>query len=353
MEARAIAGRPFLQRLPLEEAVGRRAAHDMTQIIPGRSKGPAFKRGQEITAGDVQRLRQMGRREIFVESEDRPGPEWIHEDEAALAFARAMAGQGVVFSEPPSEGKVNFIADRDGLLMVDAARLKKFNMIDGVMCAARQSFSVVAEGKNIAGTRAIPLYLPRPDFEKAVEVLTGEPLLQVLPLRWARVGVLISGTEVFQGLIDDKFLPIIQNKVEKLGSEVAAHVIVADEREAIDRGVKELLEAGIDLLITTAGLSVDPDDVTKLGLVDAGATDMLYGAPILPGAMTLLARIGDVQVMGVPACALYFKTTSLDLLLPRLLANLTVTRDDLAHLGHGAFCLDCRECTFPKCPFGK
>ncbi|MDD5643396.1 MAG: trehalose-binding protein, partial [Syntrophales bacterium] len=100
--------------------------------------------------------------------------------------------------------------------------------------------------------------------------------------------------------------------------------------------------------------SVDPDDVTRQGLVDAGATDMLYGAPIIPGAMTLLARIGPVQVMGVPACALYFKTTSLDLLLPRLLAGLDITRRDLARMGHGAFCRNCKTCTFPqKCPFGK
>ena len=119
--------------------------------------------------------------------------------------------------------------------------------------------------------------------------------------------------------------PIIQAKVEQLGSRVLGVVIAPDEREAIRQGVKDLLAKGIDLLVTTAGLSVDPDDVTRQGLMDAGATDLLYGAPILPGAMTLLARIGDVQVMGVPACALHFKHTSFDLLLPRLLAGLTIT----------------------------
>jgi formylmethanofuran dehydrogenase subunit E len=98
---------------------------------------------------------------------------------------------------------------------------------------------------------------------------------------------------------------------------------------------------------------VDPDDVTRKGILDAGAEDLLYGAPILPGAMTLLARIGDVHLMGIPACALYFKTTSLDLLLPRLLAGLTITRHDLAQMANGALCLECKACTFPKCPFGK
>jgi len=167
------------------------------------------------------------------------------------------------------------------------------------------------------------------------------------------VGILVTGTEVFNGLVEDKFIPIISNKAQKYGCKVVKGLILPDDRQAISRGVRELLDAGADLLITTAGLSVDPDDVTRQALADAGAKDMLYGTPILPGAMTLLTHIDGVQVIGVPACALYFKTTSLDLLLPRLLAGLDITRRDLARLGHGSFCLACKTCTFPKCPFGK
>jgi formylmethanofuran dehydrogenase subunit E len=222
------------------------------------------------------------------------------------------------------------------------------------MCACRHGHTVVSRGRLLAGTRAIPLYLPRADFEKALAVPRDGPLLRVLPMRQPRVGLLVTGTEVFMGLVEDKFIPIITTKVEKLGGSVFKSLIVPDDRRAIGAGVRELLDCGIDLLVTTAGLSVDPDDVTRQALLDAGATDILYGAPILPGAMTLLARIGAVQVIGVPACALYFKTTSFDLLLPRLLAGLNLTRRDLARLAHGAFCLDCKVCTFPqKCPFGK
>jgi len=343
---------PF-RTVPVEQAVGQRALHDMTLIIPGESKGPAFKRGHTITAGDVCRLQQMGRQNIYVEEESQFGPELVHEDEAALAFGRAMAGEGVGFTETPTEGKVNFTAKLDGLLAVDEKRLEMFNLVPGVMCATRQGFSMVNNGTSLAGSRAIPLFLPRLDFNKAMAVLSDGPLLSVLPLRQARVGILVTGTEVFQGLIKDRFIPIISDKVEKLGSQVANSLVVPDDRAAISDGVKELLDAGADLLITTAGLSVDPDDVTRQGLIDAGTTDMLYGAPILPGAMTLLARIGNAQVIGVPACALYFKTTSLDLFLPRMLAGIEITRHDLARLGNGAFCLECKACTFPKCPFGK
>jgi formylmethanofuran dehydrogenase subunit E len=345
---------PALKRLPAAETVGRRALHDMTMIVPGVSKGPAFEKGQVIGAGDLCRLQHMGRQHVYVLEDNQVGPEWVHEDEAALAFARALAGEGVTFTEPPREGKVNLLAGQDGLLVVDEARLEIFNLVPGVMCACRRGYSVLSQGRMLGATRAIPLYLPRADFEKALAVLRDGPLFRVLPLRRPQVGVLITGTEVFMGLVEDRFVPIITTKVEKFGGRIKKSLIVPDDRRAISEGVKELLNCGVDLLVTTAGLSVDPDDMTRQGLVDAGATDLLYGAPIIPGAMTLLARIGSVRVMGVPACALYFKTTSFDLLLPRLLAGLEITRRDLARMGHGAFCLDCKLCTFPqKCPFGK
>jgi formylmethanofuran dehydrogenase subunit E len=345
---------PPLRLLPVELAVGRRALHDMTAIVPGVSKGPAFDKGQVIGVGDLCRLQQMGRRHLYIIEENQVGPEWVHEDEAALAFARAMAGEGVSFSDPPREGKVNLLARREGILVVDEPRLESFNLVPGVMCACRHGFSVLAQGRILGSTRAIPLFLPRRDFEKAMALLSDGPLFRVLPLRQPRVGILVTGTEVFMGLVEDKFVPIISTKVEQFGGQVQKSLIVPDDRRAIGEGVTELLNCGVDLLVTTAGLSVDPDDVTRQGLVDAGATDILYGAPILPGAMTLLAQIGPVQVMGVPACALYFKTTSFDLLLPRLLAGLAITRHDLARLANGAFCLDCKVCTFPqKCPFGK
>lgn len=341
-----------LKAIPSEHAVGKRAMHDMTLIIPGESKGPAFTHGQRITVGDLCRLQQMGRQMVYVQEENEITPEWVHEDTAALAFARAMAGEGIAFEEPPHEGKINLVADRDGLLVVRKQRLEQFNMVPGVMCASRRTFSVVDRGRPIAATRAIPLLLPRADFEKALSVLQEGPFFEVRPMRKAQAGILVTGSEVFQGLVEDKFVPIITSKLEKHGCKVLKSFIVPDDRSAIKDAVTQLVESGADLVITTAGLSVDPDDVTRQGLLDAGATHLLYGAPILPGAMTLLARIGGVQVMGVPACALYFKTTGFDLLLPRMLANLDITRRDLAQLGHGAFCLGCKTCTFPKCPFG-
>ncbi|MFW6055447.1 MAG: FmdE family protein, partial [Thermodesulfobacteriota bacterium] len=341
------------QSVPVEEAVGKHALHDMTRIIAGESKEPAFSAGQQIQAGDLCRLQQMGRTSVYVQEESKTTQDLVHENEAALAFAQQMAGPGVTCRTPAREGKIDFQAEIDGLFCLDAGRLEQFNLVPDVMCATRQNHVFVEQGKILAGCRAIPLYLPRRDLDAALQVLGDTPLFEVRPLRKAAIGVLVTGTEVFQGLIEDKFIPVITAKAEMFGSEIVDSAIVPDDRRAIARSVKSLLDTGAELIITTAGLSVDPDDVTRQGLLDAGLTDMLYGAPILPGAMTLLGSIGTAKVIGVPACALFYKTTSLDLFLPRLLADVAITRQDLARMAEGGLCLNCKVCTFPKCPFGK
>jgi formylmethanofuran dehydrogenase subunit E len=338
--------------VPVEQAVGLRAAHDMTGIEPGRSKGPLFRRGQEIQAGDLCRLHKIGRKNLYV-FEPVPGEDWVHEDEAAKAFARAMAGDGVLPAGPPREGKVELAAAREGLFLADAEALARFNMVPDVMAACRKSGGRVSKGSGVAGTRAIPLHISRENFDRAMGVLSDGPLFRVLPMRKARAGVLITGDEVFYGRIEDRFEEVIRGKVLEAGSEVVAVEVVPDERERVAEGARRLLDEGCDLIITTAGLSVDPDDVTRMGLADAGLSDVVYGAPLLPGAMTLLGRLGNADVIGVPACALFFKTTSLDVVLPRVLAGVETTRRDLAGLGHGGYCLGCKVCTWPKCSFGN
>jgi formylmethanofuran dehydrogenase subunit E len=344
---------PKLRAVPLAAAAGRRALHDMTRIVPGTSKAVAVTAGADITAGDVCRLQTMGRNNVYVEDLSEPAGEFVHENEAALAFAEAMCGPGLVPSGPPREGKVELVAVSGGLFTVDRERLTAFNMIEGVMCASRQSHLVVEADKAVAGCRAIPLYLPRRVFEAAMHVLAEGPLFVIRPLRRARVGVLVTGTEIYSGLIEDKFEPVVRSKAKALGSAVVACRKVPDDRAAVAAAVAELLAAGADLIVTTAGLSVDPDDVTRLGLDDAGLCDAVHGMPVLPGAMALVGRVGGADVIGVPACALFHKTTSFDLLLPRVLSGMKLTRRDMAGLAEGSMCLSCRACTYPKCPFGK
>ncbi len=344
---------PDLVAIPVEQAVGKRALHDMTRIVPGKSKGPEFSAGQVIGAGDLCRLQKMGRSSVYVDDADVDTEQWVHENDAVLAFAERIAGPGVYYKTPPSEGKINFSADMDGLLTIDIARLQGFNLVPNVMCAARQNNIMVQKGKPFAACRAIPLYLAQEHFRQAMAALESGHLFEILPLSPARVGILVTGTEVYRGLIEDKFQPVIRSKVENLNCTVVASTIVEDDADRIAENVRHMVGKGADLIVTTAGLSVDPDDKTRKGLIQAGLTGALYGAPVLPGAMTLVGKIGPARIIGVPACALFHKTTSFDLLLPRILAGQEITRMDLAQMAEGGYCLNCNVCTFPKCPFGK
>ncbi|MBO4368488.1 MAG: trehalose-binding protein [Desulfovibrio sp.] len=345
--------------LPVEEAVGKQCAHDMTKIVPGQFKGPEFKEGQRITVGDICRLQQMGRFRVAVKNEETSSKDDapLHENDVAVAFAKRMAGQGVRYKLPPNEGKIDFIAEYDGLLSVDVERLYRFNLVPEVMCASRQDGLLISRDSRFAGTRAIPLYLERSYFTKALEILGQEPLFSVLPLRKAKVGILVTGTEVFQGLIEDKFIPIITAKVTNLHCTVVAQTIVPDEKEALHNALRAMKDAGCDLIITTGGLSVDPDDVTRQALIESGLTDIVHGIPLLPGTMSVTGQIHEnghsIQVLGVPACALYFKTTAFDILLPRLLAGRRITRAEVARMGEGGYCMGCQNCTWPKCWFAK
>ncbi len=378
---------PSFRVLPAEEAVGKTVLHDMTRIVPGESKGAEFQAGQTVTAGDVCRLQHMGRFSLAVAEGEDPG-DFIHENEGAEAFARRMAGQGIDFDLPPREGKIGFRATSDGLFSLDSKRLAAFNMLAEVMCATRQDATAVRQGSQLAATRVIPLYIDKSRFAEALALL-HKPLFSVLPFRKARVGILVTGTEVFKGLIEDRFVPVITAKVEGCACSVVKSVIAPDDKDMIRAGVEEIRAAGADLLVTTGGLSVDPDDVTRAALLDAGLTDVLHGAPVLPGSMSLVGRLpaigaaagdaasetrkpasravnglpefdraeqpgpGEMQVVGVPACALYFKTTLFDALLPRLLAGRRITRPELAAMGEGGFCMNCKVCAWPKCFFMK
>ncbi|MDR1945663.1 MAG: FmdE family protein [Desulfovibrio sp.] len=345
--------------LPVEEAVGKNVLHDMIAVVPGVFKSAAFKAGQRIAGEDVPRLRSMGRFRVAVESGNLPAAGMIHENDAAAGLAERMAGANVVRAVAPVMGRADFTAGIRGLFSVDVRRLAALNMLDDVKTVTRQDGTVLDENTHIAAVRVIPLHMTQNAYGEALALLDA-PLFSVLPLRRAKTGILVTGTELVSGLAEDKFIPFISAKVAQYACDIVASRIVADDMNLITRAVDEIRGTGADLLVVTGGLSVDPDDVTLAALLNAGLVDMVYGAPVLPGSMTLVGNIGDkgagdvhMQVIGVPAGALYHKTTLFDALLPRLLAGRAVTRQETARMGEGGLCMNCRICTWPKCFFMK
>jgi len=362
--------------IPVEKAIGTILAHDITEIRQGEFKGRAFRKGQVIRPDDVCHLQRLGKENLFVlEIAD----DELHEDDAAYAIAEALMGEGVGIKGAPREGKITLIADRDGLLSVNREALLQFNMLGDVMCATLHDRTVVKKGQEIAGTRAIPLVVKKDLVNKAVQIAQngqsaagrGRRILEVRELRKPRAGVVITGNEVYHGRIKDVFAPIITEKIKSIGGEIVGIYYAPDDESFIESRLRELMKAGADLLITTGGMSVDPDDVTRFAIRKLGATDITYGSAVLPGAMFLVAYIEKgvensgvserpipnhqplIPILGIPACGMYHKTTVFDLMLPRVLAGERIGRKELAELGHGGLCMSCEVCRYPVCPFGK
>ncbi len=341
----------MIKTIRLEEAVGTQLAHDITEIRPGEFKGPAFRQGHTVCEEDLCRLQRLGKNHLYVI--DLAADE-IHENEAAAILAGALAGEGIVWEDNPREGKINMHAAWDGLLRVNVQALAAFNLVEEVMCATLHNHTLVQKGDLVGGTRALPLIMKRAAIERAAAIARQRgAVLAVRPLARAKVGLIITGNEVYHGLIQDRFAPILTEKVERLGSEVAGLAFAPDDAETIARAIGSHLDGGCELLLLSGGMSVDPDDVTRQGIRLAGATEMHYGAAVLPGAMFLVAYLGQVPLLGVPACCLHHRTTVLDLVLPRILSGERVGKMELALLGHGGLCRDCPECSYPRCSFGK
>ena len=341
----------MLKKIKLKDAVGTKLAHDITEIRPGEFKGPAFRKGHTVCNDDLCHLQKLGKNHLYAIdlAEDE-----IHEDQAAALLAAALAGDGIEWQDEPREGKIKLVAARDGLFSVDTASLAAFNMVDEVMCATLHNHTMVKKGELVAATRAIPLIMKRSPVERAAAIARQNgATLSVKAMRKAKVGLIITGSEVYHGLIEDRFAPVLSNKVSDLGCKVAETVFAPDDAEIISNAIQKHLDRGCNLLMLSGGMSVDPDDVTRQAIRMAGAVEMHYGSAVLPGAMFLVAYINDIPLLGVPACGLYHRITVLDLVLPRILAGEKIGKAELAFLGHGGLCKDCEECVYPHCPFGK
>ncbi len=338
-----------MKEVAVEKAVGTVLAHDLTQIIPGQYKGPKFKKGHVITESDIPLLLSMGKKHLFVLEKDDTD---VHENDAAQRIASKAAGSGIKLT-PPSEGKIELIADTDGLFKIDKDRLYQLVAQDEIMLASIHDNIVVRKGEKLAGTRIIPLFVAEEIMQKAETILAGGPIFEIVPLKQMKVGIVTTGSEVYSGLIEDAFGPVLVKKFSALGSEVKQQLFADDDEEMIADCIRQLVDAGMDIIGITGGMSVDPDDRTPSGIRRAGGDVVSYGAPVLPGAMFMLSYIGDVPVVGLPGCVMYSRTSIFDLIGPRLLAGERVSKADINQLAVGGLCLNCETCTYPVCGFGK
>jgi hypothetical protein len=338
-----------VKAVPVQEAVGKVLLHDITQILPDLFKGPRFKKGHIITQADVEALLDLGKQHIYVAGLNGE----IHENEAALRIARAALGNGISLSDP-KEGKVGFKALKQGLLKINVMGLEQLNSVPDVIFASLHTGQMVTKGQELAGTRVIPLTIDENRIIEAEDICGRYfPLIDIRPFAKLDVGLIVTGSEVYHGRIKDGFGPVVEKKFEALGSRILKKTIVSDDLTMTVDAIKTMLDEGAGMIALTGGMSVDPDDLTPAAIRAAGGQIVSYGAPVLPGAMFMLAYINEIPVIGLPGCVMYHRASIFDLVVPRLLAGESVTKADIIRMGHGGFCSSCGTCRFPSCSFGK
>ena len=343
-------GSDFVKLIKTTEAVGHVLCHDLTQIIKGVTKDARFRKGHIVTEEDIPILLSMGKEHLYLwEKTD----DMLHENEGAVVLYDICKNDYMKPSEI-KEGKIDIFATTDGLFKVDKERLKRINSLGELMIATRHGNFPVKAGDHLAGTRVIPLLIDKNKMNRAKEAAGDTPLLQIKPFKHKKVGIITTGNEVFYGRIQDAFGPVLREKVSEYPSEVMGQRILSDDPEAITDAIHSFIREGADLILCSGGMSVDPDDTTPAAIKNTGARIVSYGAPVLPGAMFLLAYYEEkIPILGLPGCVMYSERTIFDLVLPRIFADDPISQEDLAELGHGGLCLRCRECTFPNCGFGK
>lgn len=339
-----------IKKVKVEDAVGMVLGHELTKIVPGSYKGPAFKKGHIIREEDIPHLKDIGKEHIYL-IEMAAGQ--VHENDAALRIAQAVAGSNVECAAP-SEGRVNLKATIPGLLKIKAQAVVELNEIENVALSTKHANLLVQPGDLLAAAKIIPLVIDESsvaDVEK--KAAKYQEIVQVRPLSPMKVGTVITGNEVYYGRIQDKYAPVIAHKAQHYGAIPTSVIYQPDDAKSITKSILEHIKQGADIVIAAGGMSVDPDDVTPEAIRATGAEVVTYGTPVLPGAMFMLAYLGDTAIIGLPACGMFAKTTVLDLVFPRILAGERLTRKDIAVLGYGGLCSSCPTCTYPHCPFGK
>lgn len=332
------------------DAVGQVLGHDITQIIPGKFKGPLFKKGHIITKEDIPVLLSVGKDTIYIYEKDE---KMLHENDAA-EILRDLCGNENMYASEPSEGKIELFASCDGLFIVDNDLLNKVNSFGEMMIATRASGFLVKKGDKLAGTRVIPLVIEKEKMKKVQNLIGHNKIMKVVPLKKKTYGLITTGNEVFHGRIKDAFTPILEAKLKAYGTTLKEHIILDDNHEKITKAILDMLSKGVDMVLCTGGMSVDPDDKTPLAIKNSGVDIVTYGAPVLPGAMFLVSYTKDGRpVLGLPGCIMYAKRTIFDLVIPYILADIKVSKEFMNSLGNGGLCLNCEVCSFPNCGFGK
>ena len=320
-----------MKKINVKEAVGMTLCHDITEIIPGGFKGAKFLKGHIIREDDVEVLLSLGKENIYIWEEDE---NFVHENDAAEFIRKQVMGNGMSTSEV-REGKINFVAEYDGLYKINTELLNKINSIGEIIIASKFNNIPVKKGETVAATRIIPLRIEKKQLEELEEIMKDNVLMEIKRINQdLRIGIITTGNEIFYGRIKDKAREALGEKLGKYGVTNINQVFMPDKKEKITAKIKALTD-DTDIILCTGGMSIDPDDVTPDAIKESGCEMVTYGTPVLPGAMFLLGYVKEKVIMGLPGGVVFSKNSVFDLLLPRILAGDIITKKDIIEMGHG------------------
>jgi len=339
-----------VNKVKVEDAIGMSISHDMTKVVPGKFKGAAFKRGHIITEEDIPVLKSMGKEHIYVGEIPRG---YLHEDESSVRIAAAICDTNNFMLSEVSEGKINIMAKHQGLLKIDKEKLFQLNSIEHIAISTVFDDIVVERGQKVASERIIPLFTKEENIKAVEEICKSGKVIEIKQFMYNKVHLIITGNEVYKGLIEDKFYDAIKPKMETYNCEIVKTVKVPDDKEVIKNEIKKSLEEGADIILCTGGMSVDEDDITPIAIKEQIDELIVHGIPVQPGNMFLLGYSGKVPIMGLPGAIIFYENTVFDVIFPKIICGDKVDKELFVRLSLGGLCYFCAKCNYPNCTFCK
>jgi molybdenum cofactor synthesis domain-containing protein len=339
-----------MKKIPVEKAVGIKLCHDITQIIPGKFKGPAFRKGHIVQKEDIEKLKKIGKEFLYIW---QPGKGEIHENEASLRMSEAVAGENIELTEA-IEGKITLKSLIRGLFKVKSELLYEINSMENITIPCLPNNFRVEKGQGLSGVRIVPLVIQEEKIINIEELCQKKgKVFAVKKYKKLKVGIITTGNEVHKGLVKDVFGPLLRDKFSYFGAEIKGQIYCPDNTEEIKKAISYFSQQEVDLIALSGGMSVDPDDLTPGAIRESGAKVITYGVPVQPGNMFMLAYLGNKTLIGIPGASLYYKNTILDIIIPRIFAGDILNKKDFVILGEGGFCSTCAVCHYPFCYFGR
>jgi len=325
-----------MKKINVRNAEGYELCHDITQILPGEFKGAKFLRGHIIRKEDIEVLISLGKENIFVMEEEDKEKNLIHENDAAIFIVEKLNLDKKFFEiSSIREGKINITAKEDGILKIDVNTLNKINKIGEIILVTKYNNSYIKKGENVAATRVIPLLIEKSQLDEMKEIVKDRNVLTFKKIdKNKKLALITTGNEVYNGIIKDKSKEALLKKYRKYELNDMEQVFSPDDKDTIKKYIK-MFENEKDIIMCTGGMSIDPDDVTPSAIRESNWEIVTYGTPVLPGAMFMLAYKGEKVLIGLPGGVVFSEKTVFDVLLPRILANDRITKQEIIEMGHG------------------